>query len=30
MQQLDPAKAGQLQSLIDQLNAVPTNIKVGQ
>ncbi len=28
MQQLDPAKAGQLQTLIDQLNALPANIKV--
>ncbi len=30
MQQLDPAKAGQLQSLIDQLNAMPATIKLGQ
>lgn len=29
MQQLDPAKAGQLQSLIDQLSAMPKNIKLG-
>ncbi len=29
MQQLDPAKAGQLQTIIDQLS-LPTNIKLGQ
>ncbi len=28
MQQLDPAKAGQLQTLIDQIIATPANIKV--
>ncbi len=30
MQQLDPNKAGQLQTLIDQINAAPANIQVGQ
>lgn len=30
MQQLDPAKAGQLQALIDQLSALPRNVRVGQ
>lgn len=30
MQQLDPAKAGQIQGLIDQLNALPANAKVVQ
>lgn len=30
MQQMDPTRAEQLQKLIDQLGAVPANIKVGQ
>lgn len=29
MQQLDPAKAAQLQTLIDQITAMPANIKIG-